>query len=142
MTYDENGPWSAPGPVAGLDWVTACLQFSQSVLPARKISLGVPASGYDWNLTAGGGVQIAYAAVPALLWQTSATPEWDAATSSPWFDYIAADGSSHVVWYENARSIALKAALAAQPGVSGVSIYALGFDNADFWQSLAQGFRN
>ena len=80
MTYDENGPWGPPGPVAGLDWVSACLAFSQRVLPAGKISLGVPAYGYDWNLTAGGGKQVAYAAVPALMTQTGAVPQWDAAS--------------------------------------------------------------
>jgi spore germination protein len=140
MTYDENGPWSKPGPVAGLDWVTACLQFSQTIVPPGKISLGVPAYGYDWNLTRGSGSQIAYAAVPALLHQTGAAAQWDSATSSPWFDYTAADGSSHVVWYENARSITRKAALAAAQGVQGISMYALGFDDTDFWHAVARGF--
>jgi len=140
MTYDENGPWGPPGPVAGLDWMSACLAFSQRVLPAGKISLGVPAYGYDWNLTAGGGKQVAYAAVPALMTQTGAVPQWDAATSSPWFSYTAANGASHVVWYENAKSIALKSALATQHGVAGLSIYALGFENAAFWSAMTTSF--
>ena len=136
MTYDENGPWGAPGPVAGLDWVKACIDFADSVVPRAKISMGVPAYGYDWNLSKGGGAAIAYNAVPALLAQTGATPQWDQGSSSPWFSYTARNGSLHVVWYENNRSIALKAALAATTEISGVSMFALGDDDADFWTAL------
>jgi spore germination protein len=140
MTYDENGPWGPSGPVAGLDWVTACLTFTQSVVPAAKISLGLPAYGYDWNLTAGGGKSVSYAAIPALLVKTGGTPQWDAPSSSPWFSYTASNGAAHVVWYENAQSIALKTALATNSAVSGISVFALGFDNADFWQAVLSGF--
>jgi spore germination protein YaaH len=140
MTYDENGPWGPPGPVAGLDWVTACLTYAQSVVPAAKINLGVPAYGYDWNLTAGGGKSVAYNAIPALLAKTGATPQWDVPTSSPWFSYTAGNGGAHVVWYENAQSITLKAGLAAASGVSGLSPFALGYDDADFWAAVQAGF--
>jgi spore germination protein YaaH len=140
MTYDENGPWGAPGPVAGLDWVTACIDFSRTVVKLAKISMGVPAYGYDWNLTAGGGAAIAYDAVPALLARTGATPQWDRPSASPWFAYTARNGASHVVWYENARSIALKAHFAAGAALGGVSVFALGDDDADFWTAMATGF--
>lgn len=140
MTYDENGPWGPPGPVAGLDWVTACLTYAQSVVPAAKINLGVPVYGYDWNVTAGGGTTVAYKAIPALLAKTGATPQWDVAASSPWFSYTAGNGAAHVVWYENAQSITLKAGLAAASGVSGISPFALGYDDADFWAAVQAGF--
>jgi spore germination protein YaaH len=139
MTYDENGPWGPPGPVAGLDWVTACLAYSQTVVPAAKISLGMPAYGYDWDTTQGTGVQVSYKAIPALLRATGAKAQWNAATSSPWFTYQASNGDAHTVWYENARSIQIKAALASAKNVASVSVYALGFDNAAFWQAVQAG---
>ena len=140
MTYDENGPWGAPGPVAGLDWVTACLDFAKTAIGPAKITMGVPAYGYDWNLTAGGGKQIAYKSVAQLLRESGATPQWDAATSSPWFSYQATNGTAHVVWYEDGRSIRLKAALFARRNVGGASMYALGMDNKGFWSALRSGF--
>ena len=140
MTYDENGPWGAPGPVAGLDWVTACINFAATVVPLAKISMGVPAYGYDWNLSHGGGAATAYNAVPALIAQTGATPHWDRSSSSPWFTYTARNGTSHVVWYENAQSIGLKAGFAASSAVGGVSVFALGDDDSDFWSAIASGF--
>ena len=140
MTYDENGPWGPPGPVAGLDWVTACLTYAESVVPVGKISLGMPAYGYDWNLTAHTGGQVAWNAVPALLASTGAKPQWDAATSSPWFSYTAIDGAAHVVWYENARSTRLKASLAATQHVASVSVWDLGMDDPAYWHAVSAGF--
>ncbi|MEJ0047804.1 MAG: glycosyl hydrolase family 18 protein [Rhodospirillales bacterium] len=70
------------------------LAYAESVVPKAKISLGFPAYGYDWNLTAGGGDTIAWNQVPALIKRTGAVPQWDDATSSPWFTYTAANGSS------------------------------------------------
>jgi spore germination protein YaaH len=140
MTYDENGPWGAPGPVAGLDWVTACLGYAESVVAPAKISMGMPAYGYDWNLTKGGGATVNWNAIPALLGKTGAVPQWDAATSSPWFSYSAANGDSHVVWYENAKSIALKAGLAAGQSAASVSVWALGLDDPGYWQAVLAGF--
>jgi len=140
MTYDENGPWGPPGPVSGLDWMTACLNYTLSVVPAARVSLGFPAYGYDWNLTNGGGSTIAWNQVPALIAKTGAVPQWDAPTSSPWFAYKAGNGTSHVVWYENAQSISLKATLAASDSVASVSVWALGLEDPSYWQAIAAGF--
>jgi spore germination protein len=139
MTYDENGPWGPTGPVAGLDWVDACVKYAVSVVPSGKISLGIPAYVYDWNLTAGTGVQVHWANIPALIARTSATPQWDAATSSPFFSYQTEGGASHVVWYEDATSIPLKSALAVSYNLGGVSVFALGFEDQSFWDAVHAG---
>lgn len=52
MTYDQHFTGSAPGPVAGIDWMQTVLQYATSVVPASKVLLGLPAYGYDWNRTA------------------------------------------------------------------------------------------
>jgi spore germination protein YaaH len=140
MTYDENGPWVSPGPVAGLDWVTTCLRYAVSVVPAVKISLGLPAYAYDWDRTAGTGISVDWKAIPGLIARTGATPQWDAASSSPYFRYTAGNGDKHVVWYENARSITLKSRLARTRNLMGVSVWVLGADNADFWKAVRAGF--
>jgi len=140
MTYDENGPWGAPGPVAGLDWVTQCIDYTKTVVPLAKISMGMPAYGYDWNTTKSTGVTINYNAVPALIAATGATVQWDTPSSSPWFTYNAANGDSHTVWYENPQSITAKAQFAALTGVQSVSEWALGEDNAGYWKAVEAGF--
>jgi spore germination protein YaaH len=140
MTYDENGPWGAPGPVAGLDWVTACLRYAVGVVPAAKISLGLPAYAYDWDLTAGTGDTVDWKSIPALIANTGATPQWDARSSSPHFSYTAGNGHKHAVWYENARSITLKSNLVRSHNLMGVSVWEVGDDDSGFWKAVRAGF--
>ena len=140
MTYDENGPWGPPGPVAGMDWVEPCVQFAVSVVPSNKISLGIPAYGYDWNLTKSTGVQVYWKQIPGLMAKWSATSQWDVTSSSPYFTYTSANGSRHVVWYEDARSIPLKSALTVSYNLAGVSVFALGFEDQAFWDAISSGF--
>jgi spore germination protein len=139
MTYDQHGDWGKPGPVAGLNWVDASVTYAVSVVAREKLSLGIPAYGYDWNLTAGKGVQVFWKDIPALIAKTGATPQWDSASSSPFFNYRAADGAEHVVWYEDAKSIPLKSALAVSYHLAGVSVFALGYDDLNFWQAIHAG---
>jgi spore germination protein YaaH len=109
------------------------------VVPSNKISLGIPAYGYDWNLTAGTGVQVHWANIPALIARTGATPQWDSATSSPFFSYQTEGRASHVVWYEDATSIPLKSALVVTYNLGGVSVFALGFEDQSFWDAIHAG---
>jgi spore germination protein YaaH len=139
MTYDENGPWGPPGPVAGLDWVEPCVQFAASVVPSSKISMGLPAYGYDWNLSNGTGVQVDWKNIPALMAKFDASPQWDANSSSPYFTYTTPGGSNHVVWYENSQSVPLKTALVNTYNLAGVSVFALGFEDITFWQAVTSG---
>ncbi|WP_145960869.1 glycosyl hydrolase family 18 protein [Sphingosinithalassobacter portus] len=138
MTYDENGPWGPDGPVAGLDWVKASIAYAATEMPLWKINMGIPAYGYDWNLTDGTGEQVDYKAIPGMISSLGATPEWDSASSSPKF-YYQTGGKEHVVWYENAHSIKLKAQYAVSKGVGGVSVWSLGQENNGFWTALANG---
>jgi spore germination protein len=139
MTYDENGPWGPPGPVAGLDWVEPCVQFAVSSVPSSKISLGIPAYGYDWNLTRKTGLQIYWKNISNLIAKMGAVPQWDAVSSSPYFSYTAPNGTSHIVWYENAQSIPLKSALTVNYNLAGVSVFALGFEDQTFWDAITAG---
>ena len=69
----------------------------------------------------------------------SAVPQWDAVSSSPYFSYTAPNGTSHIVWYENAQSIPLKAALTVNYNLAGVSVFALGFEDQLFWDAISSG---
>jgi spore germination protein len=139
MTYDENGPWGKPGPVAGLDWVELCIKFAVSKVEPAKINMGIPAFGYDWDLAdKTKSKQITWADFSAKLVAIKAGPEWDDATSSAHFSYTE-NGHEHVIWGENTRSLRLKAQLAVKYHLAGVSIYALGMEDSTFWWALRSG---
>ena len=139
MTYDENGSWGDPGPTAGLDWVEQAIKYAVSVVTPAKISFGIPAYGYDWDLTdLSNNTQLAWTAIAPLVASTKANVVWDGPSSSPHFKYTA-DGHKHVVWCENTRSIELKSKLATTYNLGGVSVYALGMENVSFWQAVHAG---
>ncbi|HEX4141834.1 MAG TPA: glycosyl hydrolase family 18 protein [Candidatus Methylacidiphilales bacterium] len=140
MTYDENGPWGAPGPVAGLDWVELSIKFALSQVAPGKINMGVPAFGYDWDLVdKTKSRQITWIDFEAKLASLDGEQVvWDAASSSPHFTY-SANGHAHVVWGENAHSLGLKMQLVAKYHLAGVSIYALGMEDEAFWKAIHAG---
>jgi spore germination protein YaaH len=143
MTYDQNGSWgTSPGPVAGLEWMRASLQYAVSAVPSAKILMGLPAYGYDWNLTKNDpafNAMVAWKDIPALLARTGAVPQWDAASCSPYFSYAAEDGSLHEVWYENQRSVEEKTRFVSSLKLRGVSAWALGLDDSSFWTAVKKG---
>ncbi len=139
MTYDEAIPAWAPGPVAGSGWMEDALDYAVSKAPAAKILNGIPAYGYDWRME-GQGSQLYWNALPALLAQTGVTPRYDGGSNAITFNYDGADGQ-HTVWLENGDSVALKAGLVNAYGLAGTSVYALGMEDAAFWQALQAGLR-
>jgi spore germination protein YaaH len=139
MTYDEHVPGQGPGPVAGLDWMTADLNYAVSQILPDKILLGLPAYGYDFDITANTGVTVEWKDFAALVASTGGHPVWDPVTESEHFDYTASDGSLHQVWYETSQGIQDKAHLAVTLGLAGVSMWALGYENDDFWSAVSAG---
>ncbi|WP_218834715.1 glycosyl hydrolase family 18 protein [Burkholderia ubonensis] len=139
MTYDEAIPSWDPGPVAGSDWMENDLDYAVSLVSADKILNGLPSYGYDWRAD-NSGTQLFWADTDALVKQYGVTPRYVGSNNSMTFRYTANDGSgTHTVWTENARSVQLKASLVNAYGLGGTSMYALGMENARFWQALKAG---
>lgn len=139
MTYDETIPGWDPGPVAGSDWMENDLDYASSEVAPGKLLSGLPAYGYDWQANDSGS-QLFWTNTEALIHQYGVKPQYDKNSNSVTFTYTATDGSGlHTVWTENAKSIALKAGLVNAYGLGGVSMYALGMENSDFWRAVKSG---
>ncbi|RKP46990.1 chitinase [Trinickia fusca] len=139
MTYDETIPAWSPGPVAGSDWMENDLDYATSLVPANKILNGLPSYGNDWPAH-DSGTQLFWADTDALVQQYGVKPSYVGSNNSVTFRYTASDGSgTHTVWTENARSVKLKASLVNAYGLAGTSMYALGMEDARFWQALKAG---
>jgi|HubBroStandDraft_1064217.scaffolds.fasta_scaffold43828_1 hypothetical protein len=137
MAYDEYvaGVPSANAPLAGSALSDAsALQTYEALVPASKLILGVPFYGDDWTEegpgtepgTAEGPVALVYSQIAA----GNHPPLWDPFTDTVFISYRY-QGKIHQTWYDNALTLALKAALAQQYHAAGVGIWALGMEGSD-----------
>lgn len=134
MSYDDHGPWSEPGPVSGADWVEAVVVYSSNLVDPAKLLIGLPAYGYDWR-SDGSTTDVSWVDFPALLAKPGVETGVEPASLSPWLSYTE-NGISHTVWYENSASLQAKAALVEKYSLAGLSMWALGKEDAAFWQAV------
>ena len=141
MTYDQHGAWSDPGSISGADWVEECVQYTASIVEARKLLIGLPAYGYDWDITApvleNGNrptTSFSWKDSASLLEKPGAEYIWDAPSQSPSVVYNE-NGSEHAAWFENAESIGAKMRLVSSYNLAGFSVWALGMEDQAFWEA-------
>ncbi|MDQ1506674.1 MAG: peptidoglycan-N-acetylglucosamine deacetylase [Actinomycetota bacterium] len=123
MAYDQHDPTSEAGPLAGLPWVRDSLAAALRSVPPTQLLLGVPAYGYAWPARGQGG-EAADLTVPeaaALAGQTGARMAYDP-VQEEWGGTLP-DGRT--LWYDDARSMAARARLAADAHV-GVALWRVG----------------
>jgi spore germination protein YaaH len=145
MTYDETGPWwNLPGAVTSTPWLDASLKYAVSVIDPKKILMGLGAYGNDWNITSGNiedNRQLPLSEIPQLLKNTSGKPERDTTSNSMHFTYVDSNGDTHEVWYDDSLSINQKAHFTVKYNLAGISIYAIGMEDKNFWNALKIGLR-
>lgn len=141
MTYDQHGAWSDPGSISGADWVEECVKYTSSVVEPRKLLMGLPAYGYDWDLTApvleNGNrptTSFSWKDAASLLEKPGAEYTWDEPSQSPSVIYTE-NGSEHAAWFENTESIGAKMRLVPSYNLAGISVWALGMEDLSFWEA-------
>lgn len=126
MTYEWGYALSAPMAVAPVNKVAKVLDFAVSVVSPENIFMGIPNYGYDWTLPyiqgqsrarSIGNVQAVDQAI-----QVGAPIQYDALAQAPHYNYWR-ERAEHEVWFEDARSIRAKLALAGEYRLHGVSIW-------------------
>ncbi len=128
MTYEWGYAFGPPMAVAPLDQVRRVAEYALTEIPAEKLWLGIPNYGYDWLLSAPQGLQARSLSNPeavALAARHYAAIRFDPRAQAPWFRYVDGQGREHEVWFEDARSIRAKLALAAELELYGVGYWNL-----------------
>ncbi|HEU4963281.1 MAG TPA: glycosyl hydrolase family 18 protein [Bacilli bacterium] len=135
MTYDQykaSEPY--PGPVAALPWVEDTLkQALNEGVPPEKILLGIPVYGYDWTVGQGNARALSYDAVNRVRRQFNGVTKFHPTFKVPHMTYTDSQGRQHEVWYEDARSLALKLDLVRKYNLAGVIIWRLGLEDPAAW---------
>jgi len=135
MAYDEHLPgWSA-GPIASVGWVDKVAAFAASQIPREKVLLGMAAYAYDWKVGTTEGRGMSAPQAVKLAQTNGATLNWDHVAQVPFFTYER-DGHARIVYYENARSMALKLDLVRKHNLGGIGIWRLGLEDAAIWSAI------
>ena len=128
MTYEWGYTYGPPMAVAPLNQVERIVRYGVSEIPTDKIMMGVPNYGYDWPLPFEKGItkarSIGNEEAVLIASENRADIEYDALSESPFFIYSAAD-RAHEVWFEDARSIEAKLALAERYDLLGLGYWNL-----------------
>lgn len=128
MTYEWGYTYGPPMAVAPLNKVKEVLNYAITQITPQKIDMGIPNYGYDWKLpyvrgeTAATIVGNTEAINIALT--NGSTIQFDNVAMSPYFEYTKS-GNSHIVWFEDARSIKSKLVTASQYEFRGVGYWNL-----------------
>lgn len=162
MSYDYYAARSdVAGPVAPMsgfadhqyyfDVTTTYSDYAKSVSKAKLI-MGVPYYGYDWPVkddsstlspTTGQADILSYSRMRTDADLKPASCHWEAAAEETRCTYNdAKTGEPREVWVADARSVAAKYDFAQTQGLSGVAIWALGYDGAypDLWNLIKSDF--
>jgi spore germination protein YaaH len=147
MSYDQHTRRTPPGPVAGLPWMRASVDFALQSIPASKLSLGIPLYSDYWyveaqpeaSLRAGvAGTSVSYPWGMHLLERAGATPQWDDTQKAAYG--IAPTGSINAwVFLEDARTFAAQASLVPERHLRGISAWVLGMEDPRIWDALPAG---
>lgn len=139
MAYNYSWSTSPAGPIAPLDWLNNVVTYAESVIPAKKIIVGLPWYGYDWLGTS--GTSLLHSQAVAIAQQNNATITRDAASGEATFTY-----SGRTVFFQDATAYTRKvdSILARHPGIGGFAHWRAGGEDPATWNTVARvgGVRN
>lgn len=144
MTYEWGYTFGPPLAVAPIQNVRNVVTYALTRVSRNKLFLGIPTYGYDWTLPYQKGNPGAPSLSPveavALASRYGAEIQYDQVAQAPWFRYTDESGSLHEVWFEDARSIQQKLALAKEYGLLGLGYWNLMRDFPQNWVVLNQEY--
>uniref|UniRef100_A0A8C6V970 Di-N-acetylchitobiase n=1 Tax=Naja naja TaxID=35670 RepID=A0A8C6V970_NAJNA len=147
MSYDEHSPlWS--NCIAGANapykqTLVGYYQYIRMGINPKKLVMGVPWYGYDYicsklnkdhvcffakNVFPGALCnnvirQTPYRVIMTLEKISTSGILWDEEQKAPFLEYKDSNGAFHQLWFDNAKSISLKAAYAKERGLRGIGMW-------------------
>lgn len=125
MTYEWGYTYGPPMAIAPINKVRQVIDFALTQMPPEKILLGIPNYAYDWTLpyiqgSAARSLTNENAVFTAQ--QKNAEIMFDDLAKTPYYNYTE-NGISHVVWFEDARSVKARCDLIKEYRLAGAGIW-------------------
>ncbi len=144
MTYEWGWSGGPPMAVAPINEVRKVINYAVTVIPPKKIMMGMPLYGYDWTLpyTPRGEFAESVGNREAVdrARRYGVAIRYDEKAQSPYYNYIDEERRQHIVWFEDARSVEAKYKLVSEYGLRGVSYWVLAKPFPENWQVLDNMF--
>jgi cellulose synthase/poly-beta-1,6-N-acetylglucosamine synthase-like glycosyltransferase/peptidoglycan/xylan/chitin deacetylase (PgdA/CDA1 family)/spore germination protein YaaH len=140
MTYAQNGPSQAPGPLSSLPWFDSVLNRLGAAVPSSKLVVGIGNYAVDWTRGAGGApVSVHDAWVRAKTQRPGDAPEqivdFDPVALNPTLVYTdSATRAEHEVWFLDAVSAYNQLRFAAHHRAVGTALWVLGAEDPSLWR--------
>lgn len=131
MAYDWHHMASEPGPVAPIHEVRKTIEFALQHIDRNKLIIGVPLYGYDWTLPYRPGSSVSAISnqyATELATRHGSTIYYSPEHESPYFYYVDEQRESHVIWFEDSRSISKKLSLIREYRLHGVGAWQIGLN--------------
>ncbi len=148
MTYEWGYSRGEPQAVSPIDKVRRVVEYAVSEIPSQKIFLGMPNYGYDWRLPFVMGETVARSLsnvdAVALAKEKNAAIEFDETAASPYYHYFTRENgrsAEHVVWFQDARSVAAMLGLVEEYGLRGTTVWNMMRYFPQLWTVLNNTFR-
>ena len=143
MTYEWGYLYGEPMAVSPLSEMEAVISYAITRIPSQKILMGMPNYAYDWTIPWVQGTTattLTNNRAIELAIEKGATIQWDARSATPYFNYTNETGSTHVVWFDDARSIQAKLGLVSKYNLAGVSYWTINNFMASNWAVLSNTY--
>ncbi|MCD7776351.1 MAG: glycosyl hydrolase family 18 protein [Firmicutes bacterium] len=127
MTYEWGYAYGPPMAVVPINQVRRVVDFALDETGASgRLLLGIPNYGYNWTLPYVKGESkapsISNTDAVRTAREVGAHIYFDETAMAPYFEYTA-DGSEHIVWFEDARSIYVKLSLIIEKELAGAGVW-------------------
>ena len=126
MTYEWGYLYGPPMAVSPYTEVKKVISYAVTEIPPRKVFMGMSNYGYDWTLPYVSGRPARILTVNQavnLAIDVGAEIQFNESSQAPFFEYNDTSGAKHIVWFENARSIAARLSLVNDFDLGGVSYW-------------------
>jgi spore germination protein YaaH len=128
MLYNEHNASTEPGPVAGVEFVSKVVDYGLKRCPASRLVPVLKVSGMDWGPDKATWLSFAEADSVIRSNQPRIRRTWK--DGVPWFTYRGPEGK-HVVYYEDAKSLAAKAKAVRARGIRAMVLWSLGSEDPE-----------